>query len=618
MAQYRTQRPSSLHERVPYLVGDLDDGDLDDVYVCPRMDKEEKKNRREQAFLLSRLPDGHLLQLRERREKAFLDIRAMCMETPTPSMAAGSCSTEESLAGGWEHQLKMSTELSSVRNSRRVQGPRTKDLPLEAYHSVFADFQNRKQLDLREYAHYRVAVVNLMNAASAMYSSETQKGEGRDPGVTENLVKSFKDILNAICTMYERANVLEVLDRGSPGKSIVDIEIGEGIQGRVLSAPETCIDHITSVFCEVKKEKGAGDTDPDKQGLFYHLRRVNCLDDNQIEYSTMPRFLCTISECRVVVRGSVILDKLYSQELGTIRLTGPQDTRPDNTEEVMSGLFALFTCAADIVYHERQMIQRLQATPLVDSATHQRYLLLPHIVLRDPEHRGVEGMTALDGTETPKADSDPISLLECISRGVYRGIHVSHGHVIVKVTRYNDTVTQAFLAHEQMAPMVFYDFPLCCGSELHVLVMEDLYEDGFCTLFEAVHYYRPLLTRRASVIPDIIDGLTRIVSVLESQDVVFGDLRTPNIMIRVDMGYRVEVRLIDFGLCQGVGDRWRPLRYNSKVHWPPLLKRIVLLSKRDWSDVTQEQKATRHVYPVMEHADDVYMLRRIIADLEAP
>ena len=124
--------------------------------------------------------------------------------------------------------------------------------------------------------------------------------------------------------------------------------------------------------------------------------------------------------------------------------------------------------------------------------------------------------------------------------------------VVVKFTQeYNDT-GHSLLAAKGLAPPL-----LCCDrstfSDLVMVVMG--YVDGR----QLLHEY-PLATPT-----EVLEKVSEALKILHANDLVFGDLRLPNILVTSQGG----VQLVDFDWCGKVGEAEYPASINLvDIKWP--------------------------------------------------
>jgi len=128
--------------------------------------------------------------------------------------------------------------------------------------------------------------------------------------------------------------------------------------------------------------------------------------------------------------------------------------------------------------------------------------------------------------------------------------------VVVKfVTRYGDEVHKA-MGEAGLAPKLLYYGPIDIAPDmpsygrLKMVVME--YVDGR-TAFD---------TR--SLPPNFHHRLKKAVEYCHGQGFVFGDLRTPNVMITKDW----KVQLIDFDWAGREGEVTYPVSISRNIEWP--------------------------------------------------
>lgn len=159
--------------------------------------------------------------------------------------------------------------------------------------------------------------------------------------------------------------------------------------------------------------------------------------------------------------------------------------------------------------------------------------------------------------------------------------------IVVKfVRRYNEEAHK-LLANFNLAPQLYYVEPkprqsFATGQTLvrrpRMIVMEYVHGDSPWVAFP---------DRQGS--RNFFDGIEEAIEKLHQKDLVFGDLRGPNIIV----GDRGKVKLIDFDWCGEAGKaRYPPdLNNSSSLGWHPNVKKQGLMEKEhdNWMVVVLKQ-----------------------------
>jgi serine/threonine protein kinase len=147
--------------------------------------------------------------------------------------------------------------------------------------------------------------------------------------------------------------------------------------------------------------------------------------------------------------------------------------------------------------------------------------------------------------------------------------------IVVKfVRRYNEEAHE-LLANSNLAPQLYYVEPkpqqsFATGQTLvrrpRMIVMEYVYGDSPQNVFD-----------EGTAPRNFFDDIEEAIKILHQKDLVFGDLRGPNIIV----GEEGNVKLIDFDWCGEAGKaRYPPdLNVSSDIGWHPEVKQQGLMEK---------------------------------------
>ncbi|KAG8685675.1 hypothetical protein FRC11_010231, partial [Ceratobasidium sp. 423] len=145
--------------------------------------------------------------------------------------------------------------------------------------------------------------------------------------------------------------------------------------------------------------------------------------------------------------------------------------------------------------------------------------------------------------------------------------------IVVKFVQSYNVDAHKLLAQAGLAPKLLYDGSMRenerLGPDYRMIVME--YIDGI----DLGRYAGPALPERVS------EDITRALSILHAEDLVFGDLRPPNVMlVRDDAGTIVGAKLIDFDWCGKHQEERYPFDMNNLITWASGVGPGALLDKQ--------------------------------------
>lgn len=258
--------------------------------------------------------------------------------------------------------------------------------------------------------------------------------------------------------------------------------------------------------------------------------------------------------------GAVYLQKVVVQHLAGPIFLSPQRLHGPHTTDYALRLF----------YALRKALQQLRdyysRLPIRD--TYPRARFFPHI-----RSNGPSGPMKLDY----------IAPLSDISKAVYLA-NMDGTKVVVKFASKYNVGAHRLLAKNDLAPELLYD-----GTDerryggLVMLVMEHV--EGQ-TLSEYLHS-----SHSQEQLEAVIKSVETAVHLLHGQNLVFGDLRTPNILI----GDNGRVRFVDFDWCGVHGQDQYPFIIGNGIEWADGVGPL----------------------STMDNAHDLHMLNNLVAHIRA-
>ncbi|KAH9000157.1 hypothetical protein EDB92DRAFT_470325 [Lactarius akahatsu] len=304
------------------------------------------------------------------------------------------------------------------------------------------------------------------------------------------------------------------------------------------------------VLKEDKNEIGTGGCDPSHQcsmgyRSYYAQKKMKPIRES----CCCPSFLIAIAGPWMCILGAVYVEYPIVQQLTDFIWIGGHPYDNHKLKSVTRILASLGTGIAEL----KEFYSKLPR--LYNS---QRFF--PFV-----RHYSVEGrvvnfsyMTYLFPMQSP-------------SKAIFRATAETEGerrNIIVKFTQRYNVEAHRHLATKHLAPELLYcseDDPDSADlAGLIMVVMEDI--DGGQTAYEK--YGNDRLDQ------PIFDRVAEAIGVLHGRNIVFGDLRYPNIMITKDEG----VRLIDFDWCGEHGKDTYPGSLNvdrdtNSIDWHPGVER---------------------------------------------
>ncbi|KAG8743970.1 hypothetical protein FRC10_011044 [Ceratobasidium sp. 414] len=307
---------------------------------------------------------------------------------------------------------------------------------------------------------------------------------------------------------------------------------------------------------ETRNEVGAGKSDPTIQAaesyaIYWSQEEVAPL----LKACRCPSLIIAVAGPWMCVLGAVYLRNPVVQPLTDYIWLGyhPQQDRR------LAYLTRVFHAVAVSIAELREYYKSLLSRPL-PSTDLTRFL--PYVrVYEDPNGNMV--------------DFDYLGLVDksFVLRPIFKAKTNTKQDIIVKFAeRYNIGAHQ-MLVSEGLAPRVLYYKADFSHGELHMIVMEEVP----CVTLEqytAAHGTAGLLGLTA-LQKDIRDALT----ILHGADLVFGDLRPPNILVVAQTDGEARGMLVDFDWCDKENDGRYPAGINEKIKWVDGVVKGGLMSK---------------------------------------
>ncbi|PCH39200.1 hypothetical protein WOLCODRAFT_167848 [Wolfiporia cocos MD-104 SS10] len=289
------------------------------------------------------------------------------------------------------------------------------------------------------------------------------------------------------------------------------------------------------VFLEYKAEADRVSTEPCMQAAFGYARYYLKYSKKLLNYCCCPSFTLAITGPTLQVSAVVLVDDMLVQELTLPLLLKDSPLPPQHFLYIARVLNALKVCIPQLC----SFYENLEK-PVPGSIGH----LLPYFT----SYKNAEGQDVrlkYVGRVRPKEENSRRALFEAETNQKVK--------VVVKFIHQYGKRGDELLAKEGLAPALHYFTPL--GGGIYVIVMDFVTGD---TIFEA---------KSESLSPDVLTDIERAVNLLHTNDLVFGDLRQPNVMVVKREDGKHGVMLIDFDWCGEHGEARYPIRLNREIDW---------------------------------------------------
>ncbi|KAK7056505.1 hypothetical protein VNI00_003061 [Paramarasmius palmivorus] len=337
---------------------------------------------------------------------------------------------------------------------------------------------------------------------------------------------------------------------------------------------------LLSLIFEFKYENGAGG-DPMAQAILDYITLLS--DEGRTGHfrrrSNCPSILLYLAGTQLHVSTAVFTDAVHVEALYSENLHGGSDF-DDRLLRLARALQAVKTAfdGLSTFYAELE-----QAAPPLDG-TH----LLPRPVQASAPHAEVADSLGLrflyklsrvgDEIGDSKAERD-----QNTSHAVYvalsSGPSIPAGQVIVKFAMRYNVEAHKLLANAGLAPKLYHHVPVLGGYTM--IVMERV-------VGTLAWVWQRKGDGRLRLLPHAVyEAIEQAIGLLHDQDIVFGDLRPPNIIVLEDESSAV---LIDFDWAA----KAREGRYPASIHLGSLFD--------DWAPGVER-------YGLMEKEHDLHMLR---------
>ncbi|KAI0094198.1 hypothetical protein BDY19DRAFT_8862 [Irpex rosettiformis] len=445
-------------------------------------------------------------------------------ETVADTVKKRHCSPSKAAQPSTAHDTQKKTEKDAIYNGRPIE---LLQPPITLWHPVFAKFRRLMSIPAEtfRFSHDQLdRAKRFIVVSSKIYKQETE----RHSQLSEN-----SPFARPGC--FTERILLNGQVRPDGGASIW-VKLPDGTSVEVFSC-----------FTEIKNEVGVGDADPlmQAQSTYRAIYSSELLKPIRM-LSCCPSFLIAIAGPHLYVSGAVFANRLICEPLldGSI-LIGPQfssesdDRVSVGIQRVAHLMNALEECISDVekYYQDLHLNQgESQQRPYLQV---QHHLCAPHFryfTTRDRKRVALEYVERLAQEHTEKAvfkafAKDDSENSSCLT-------------VVVKFTPKYNQDAHIGLADVGLAPKLWFCERVESVGGWYVIVMD---------------YVEPCEVGTICDHSGAVQALRRAIRILHEDNLVFGDLREPNVLVTED---GTSAMLVDFDWCGKEGE----VRYPNDVN----------------------------------------------------
>lgn len=387
--------------------------------------------------------------------------------------------------------------------------------PVALYHPVFDAFTN--ELDsTAELPTQTYALVNdLLEASQAMYPTELGPN---------SRTQSLRPILEKLLPPY-----LGI--REAPGTK------SDGLITARNGAP--------CMVMEINNEIGTGGSDPTVQGAISYAKYWG---ENQLDWirylCCCPSFILAISGPWICILGAVMLDHPVIQPLTSFLWAANHPKSASLVDQIARVFSSLSAAISKLQDFYAGLSRNDPAANRHDP--YQRHYLEHGMVVQFSYFRGLDPGKTVFPAQTKPPENQP---------GAERR------EIIVKFAESYHVDAHRLLAAKGLAPELKF-----VSSE-----GDEGFEIGNLTMLVMERVSGKELTDLKIDRPPqcVVDDIARALKILHDNDIVFGDLRPPNVMaVQDEKGNVTGGMLIDFDWCGRHGEAKYPPDINMRINWP--------------------------------------------------
>ncbi|CAE6506478.1 unnamed protein product [Rhizoctonia solani] len=403
-------------------------------------------------------------------------------------------------------------------------------IPVQLFHPVFdyftAQLSQKDELSTSKY----VAVENLLLASQGLYASEPARW------------KVIKDLLTAAI-----------------GYPVYKDDISRcQSDGVVTFTQKDSAYKAYGIVLELKNEIGTGHSDPWVQAAQSFARYWSEEKMTKIRRATRcPTFIISIAGPWLCISGAVYLDRVVVQPLTDYMWLGRHPQQDHHLLRMTRVFEAIFRAVSEL---------KTYYTPFILPDAH-------HPIERDRIYPYVQSVQGSKGTINFKykgvlGGSDVV-------RPLFEAITEDGKPIVVKFTQFYNFEAHKLLAEKGLAPKLLSLNAQPISAGLVMIVME-LFGTSLDTYLDPAG---PGLDQSARA--HIESDVKMALDLLHTQNLVFGDLRSPNVLVEQDPNGLFHAQLVDFEWCGASGEARYPVGMNpsKRIRWADGMTRGSLLYK---------------------------------------
>lgn len=429
-------------------------------------------------------------------------------------------------------------------------------------HNGIQDRESTRVLNARPDKNTRSSIY-IYHEAFRIFDQQTHGTDGISPSDyrdVEQLLWSAQDIYQDEAERFRRFG--EPLDKFL-GVDFTIEKLGnyEADWVAKTTVSSTGVDAFTAIL-ELKNEIGTAHSDPTIQGAesfanYWTHEKVSCVAaltflvingrgqmTDLRDICCCPSFIIALAGPWMCILGAVYTHRMVIQPLTDFLWLANHPYQEDRLVSLTRILCAL-----------RASLRHLDQyyTSLHPTADPHQTVLFPNI----RQFQGPDGV---------QVGFDYLCYLVSESAGPIFRARTSEGmDIVVKfVQRYNAEAHQK-LASLGLAPKLLFAGDESLGDGIRMIVMEYVPGDNLYTYLSG--------TTETAVIDSIRSDVEQALQVLHGDNIVFGDLRQPNVMVVGKEGGKTGGMLVDFDWCGQDGIGRYPASMNDEIAWPAGVKR---------------------------------------------
>ncbi|QRV96607.1 kinase domain protein [Ceratobasidium sp. AG-Ba] len=311
------------------------------------------------------------------------------------------------------------------------------------------------------------------------------------------------------------------------------------------------------LIMEVRNEVGTCDSDPSIQGAESYARYwSDGTLDTVRKTSCCPSFILAIAGPWMCILGAVYLDKIVVHPLTDMMWMGRQVHEIDRLCQLTRTFCALRDGIKNLAQYYEDLPKQYEEVPGRFFPYNNRF------------HRP-DGADVLFDYYEVLAESPVRPIFRARTRGTPEQL------IVVKFVHDYNSTAHHLLAEKGLAPKLLYDSFNLLDCGFRMVVMESIDAPNLFTYLK-----NNPTDHLASDMQAIQADLSSALSLLHSENMVFGDLRKPNVLV-VQKEQGVGGMLVDFDWCSTHGEGRYPLSLNSTVNvWADGVTRGGIMHKK--------------------------------------